>query len=126
MRILQGIDLIKIKRVCRIYSKFKNKFLHRIFTNKEIRQITKNEKKMMLRIAGKFASKEAAAKAIGLGISNGIKFKDFEILNNENGKPEIKLTGEAQNRINKIISSSVALSHDGEYLISVVTFISNE
>lgn len=126
MKIFQGIDLIKIKRVSEIYLKFKNKFLHKIFTINEINQIEENKKNMELRIAGKYASKEAAAKAIGFGISDGIKFKDFEILNNENGKPEIKLKGETQNRIKKIISSSVSLSHDGEYIISIVTFITNE
>ena len=82
MKIFQGIDLIKIKRISEIYLKFKKKFLHKIFTINEINQIEKNKKNMELRIAGKYASKEAAAKAIGFGISDGIKFKDFEILNN--------------------------------------------
>ena len=126
MKIFQGIDLIRIKRVKDIYLKFKNKFLQKIFTINEIKKIEKNKKNIDLRIAGKYASKEAAAKAIGFGISHGIKFKDFEILNNVNGKPEITLKGEAQSRIKKILSSSVSISHDGEYLISIVTFISNE
>ncbi len=126
MKIFQGIDLVKIKRVRGIHLKFKNKFLKKIFTINEIKQIEKNKKNIDLRIAGKYASKEAAAKAIGLGISHGIKFKDFEVLNNANGKPEITLKGEAQSRIKQISSSSVSISHDGEYLISIVTFISNE
>ena len=126
MKVSQGIDLIRIERIKKIYSKFQNKFLERIFSSREIEQIKKNKKKISIRIAGKYASKEAAAKAVGLGFSNGIQFKDFEILNNKIGKPEIKLRGEAKKQINQIISSSVSISHDGEYVISIVTFFSYE
>ena len=126
MKILQGIDLIRIERIKKIYSKFQNKFLERICSSREIKQIKKNEKNIPIKIAGNYASKEAAAKAIGLGFSDGIQFKDFEILNNQKGKPEIKLSGEAKKKINQIISSSVSISHDGEYIISIVTFFSNE
>ena len=126
MKVSQGIDLIRIERIKKIYSKFQNKFLERICSSREIDQIKKNEKNIPIRIAGKYASKEAAAKAVGLGFSNGIQFKDFEILNNKIGKPEIKLRGEAKKQINQIISSSVSISHDGEYVISIVTFFSYE
>ena len=126
MKVSQGIDLIRIERIKKIYSKFQNKFLERICSSREIEQIKKNKKNISIRIAGKYASKEAAAKAVGLGFSNGIQFKDFEILNNKIGKPEIKLRGEAKKQINQIISSSVSISHDGEYVISIVTFFSNE
>ena len=126
MKVSQGIDLIRIERIKKIYSKFQNKFLERICSSREIEQIKKNKKNISIRIAGKYASKEAAAKAVGLGFSNGIQFKDFEILNNKIGKPEIKLRGEAKKQINQIISSSVSISHDGEYVISIVTFFSYE
>ena len=126
MKVSQGIDLIRIERIKKIYSKFQNKFLERICSSREIEQIKKNKKNISIRIAGKYASKEAAAKAVGLGFSNGIQFKDFEILNNKIGKPEIKLRGEAKKQINQIISSSVSISHDGDYVISIVTFFSYE
>ena len=126
MKVSQGIDLIRIERIKKIYSKFQNKFLERICSSREIEQIKKNKKNISIKIAGKYASKEAAAKAVGLGFSNGIQFKDFEILNNKIGKPEIKLRGEAKKQINQIISSSVSISHDGEYVISIVTFFSYE
>jgi len=126
MKVSQGIDLIRIERIKKIYAKFQNKFLERICSSREIEQIKENEKNIPIKIAGKYASKEAAAKAVGLGFSNGIQFKDFEILNNKIGKPEINLRGEAKKQINQIISSSVSISHDGEYVISIVTFLSYE
>ena len=126
MKVSQGIDLIRIERIKKIYSKFQNKFLERICSSREIEQIKKNKKNISIKIAGKYASKEAAAKAVGLGFSNGIQFKDFEILNNKIGKPEIRLRGEAKKQINQIISSSVSISHDGDYVISIVTFFSYE
>ena len=75
------------------------------------------------KIASKFSAKEAAAKALGTGISNGVKFQDFEIISKKNGRPEIKIFGVAQDKLKNLISSNVSISDDGEYVVAVVTFI---
>ena len=121
MRILQGIDLLKIKRVQKIHSRFGDKFLSRIFSTKEIKQI--HEKKYLSKIASKFSAKEAASKAIGTGFSEGLRFKDIEILNQKNGKPIILLHGMAKQKINDLISSSVSISDEKDLVVTIVTFI---
>ena len=78
MEILQGIDLLKVERVKKIYLNYKDKFLKKIFTDLEIKQIKKNQK-VYDKIAGKFSAKEAVVKAMGTGFSDGIKIKDIEI-----------------------------------------------
>lgn len=45
--------------------------------------------------AKRFAVKEAAAKALGTGIRNGLAFNQFEVYNDELGKPKLRLWGEA-------------------------------
>ena len=80
MQILQGIDLLKIERVKKIYLNYNNKFLEKIFSKNEISQI-KEEKKIQYKIASKFSAKEAASKALGTGFADGITPKDIEIIN---------------------------------------------
>ena len=122
MQILQGIDLLKIERVKKIYLNYNNKFLEKILTKKEISQI-KEEKKINDKIASKFSAKEAASKALGTGFADGITPKDIEILNLESGKPIINLYGEAKKKIKNIKSSSVSISDEDGFIVAIVTFL---
>ena len=121
MKVLQGIDLLKISRVEKVYSKFGDKFLSRIFSIKEIQQI--KEKKILEKMASKYSAKEAVSKAIGTGFSEGIRFKDIEILNLKNGRPVVVLHGIAKKKINNLISSSVSISDEKDLVITIATFI---
>ena len=122
MEILQGIDILKVERIKKIYLNYENKFLKKILTDSEIKQIKKNQK-IYYKIAGKFSAKEAVAKAIGTGFSDGIKIKDIEIINLKNGKPIINLHGKAKKRMENIESSSISISNDGGFVVSVATFL---
>ena len=123
MHFYQGIDLVKIDRVRRIYNKFNDRFLYKVFSKREINQIKKSQDNQITKMAGKFSCKEAASKAIGRGISGGITFKDFEIINDIYGKPTLYLHGKAQKKLKDILSSNISISHDGEYLVAIVTLI---
>ena len=124
MKILQGIDLLKTERIQKVYLKFGDKFLSKIFSLKEIEQIKdKNKYKYTNKIASKFSAKEATSKAIGTGFSEGVKFKDIEILNKDNGKPIVKLHGNASLKIDEVLSSSVSISDEDDLVITIVTFI---
>ena len=122
MKILKGIDLLKKETIQKVYLMFGDQFLSRIFSLKEIEQI-KDKKNYTNKIASKFSAKEATSKAIGTGFSEGGKFKDIEILNEENGKPFVKLHGKASQRLNDILSSSISISDEDGLVITIVTFI---
>jgi holo-[acyl-carrier protein] synthase len=122
MKILQGIDLLKINRIERIYLNYRDRFLEKILTNREIKQI-KNHRQICNKIASKFSAKEAASKALGTGFANGVKIKDIEILNLKSGKPIINLYGKAKTQIKNIQSSSVSISDEDGFVISIVTFL---
>jgi holo-[acyl-carrier protein] synthase len=126
MEIRQGIDLLKIKRIEKIYKKYEHKFLKKFFSDKEIEQINNSKVEKVKKIAGKISSKEAASKALGTGISNGITFKDFEILNESNGCPKLNFYGVAKTKLKNLSSSSISITHDGEYIVSVVTLLLND
>ena len=122
MEILQGIDLLKVKRVEKIYLNYEDKFLKKIFTDLEIKQIKKKQN-IHYKIAGKFSAKEAVVKAMGTGFSDGIRIKDIEIINLKNGKPIVNLHGKAKKRLGNVESSSISISNDGGFVVSIATFL---
>ena len=81
-----GTDLIKIKRIKNINSL--EKFALKILSENELDLFNSlsNDKKVTF-ISKQFAGKEAFSKALGTGISEGIRFKEIEILRDEKGKP---------------------------------------
>jgi len=92
-----GIDVVNISRIEDLLKKFDKKFENKIFTKDEIKTANKLEKDKKIKFyAKRFAAKEAFSKAIGLGIGRGINFIDIEVINDKNGKPDIKLSKSAK------------------------------
>ena len=135
MKIYCGTDIVNISRMNR-YVELKAdgtlpSFVTRCFTDKEIEYCMskKLENKRAESLAGRYAAKEAIAKALGTGLmTEGISFLDFEILNDSKGAPHLTISGKALDRANElgIISQSISISHDGEYAISYCTLLSDK
>ena len=121
MVILQGIDLLKIERIKKIYLNYSDRFLKKFLQIEN--KPNKNHGQIYNKIASKFSAKEAASKALGTGFANGVKIKDIEILNLKSGKPIINLYGKAKKKIKNIQSSSVSISDEDGFVISIVTFL---
>jgi len=106
-----GIDIIEVERVAEKIGK-ENGFRELVFSQNEIDYCEKMANKYQ-HYAARFAAKEAFFKALGTGWKNGTAFNEVEIINNEQGKPEIFFTGQtaetiAQMNLNRM---SVSLSH---------------
>jgi len=73
-------------------------------------------------LAVRFSAKEAFVKALGIGIRNGINFKDINVEVDDLGKPYLILRGESLNMINNfsITRYHLTLSHSNDYAIAVV------
>ena len=125
----QGIDITDIRRIEIIYNKYKNKFLSKILSKTEIKyfkSLESNHSFFLKKLAGRFAAKEAASKALGVGFRDGVSFRDFEISNDDLNKPVIKVTGCALDIIKKqsrSFISKVTISNEKHYAIALVTFI---
>ncbi len=112
-----GVDIVDIRRIRRSYEKYGEKFLQRVLTENEISYCRK-KKDMMPSVAARFAAKEAVSKAIGSGISRGFSWKSVEVVNEEHGKPSLKVLNEAFG-----VSSEkfrLSLSHSGDYAVAFV------
>ena len=120
-----GIDIIDIKRIRRVIDKYGSRFKKRCFS---ISEIERSEKRlnMVESYAKRYAAKEACAKALGTGLARGVFWKDIEVINNQYGKPFIKLHGKAKEiyyNMNKTSNTQieVSLSDEKKYAIANVT-----
>ena len=100
-----GLDIVKISRIEKIYDKFGEGFLEKIFTKNEIIKVNSFSSQVKKRefLAKRFAAKEAFAKALGIGICR-IKFNEIEIYNDQNGKPEILRTKKIDQLIKELFT----------------------
>ena len=101
MIIGHGIDLIDIRRIDRTIDRFGERFIKRIFTKNEIIRSDKKQKRIES-YAKRFAAKEACSKALGTGFRLGVYWKNIEVVNEKSGKPTLKLTGGAYERLKKL------------------------
>jgi holo-[acyl-carrier protein] synthase len=108
-----GIDVIQNDRVRDSIQRFGDRFLNRIYTQGEI-DYCKKCSHPEIHYAARFAAKEAAFKALGTGWAAGVTWKDVEIERLPNGKPELRLHGEALNRASSAGAQRfyVSLTHD--------------
>ena len=80
-----GVDIIQNNRIKNLLKN--NKFLDRIYSERELK-LSKQNKNKVAYFAKRFAAKEAFSKALGTGFRSGLEFKDIEIVNDEAGKPQ--------------------------------------
>lgn len=112
-----GVDLIEIERVEKLLERYGDKFIKRIYSDHEIDYCSKKKDKGSF--AARFAAKESVFKATGLGLGKGMSWKDIEVINDERGKPEVKLYGRtAELLIDKKIH--ISLSHSKDAAIAMV------
>ena len=119
MDIKSGIDIIEVKRIKRAVDRWNNKFIKRVFTDKEI-NYSKDKRFYYQHLAARFATKEAVLKAFGEGFNKFINWKDIEVLNQKNGKPEVKLYGYLRDlkEKKKIKNITVSISHTRNYAVA--------
>lgn len=93
-----GIDLCDIRRVEDSLARFGARFVNRCFTEIE-RQKSDRRAARAASYAKRFAAKEACAKALGTGLSQGVYWRDMGVVNLPSGKPTMHLTGGAAVRL---------------------------
>jgi holo-[acyl-carrier protein] synthase len=97
-----GNDLCEIAHVQRTLDRFGDKFTRRCFTEIE-RQKSDRRRQRAASYAKRFAAKEACAKALGTGLSNGVFWRDMGVVNLRSGKPTMELTGGAAKVLEKLV-----------------------
>ena len=119
MKIANGKDIIEVDRIEKNIRLHKDKFLKRIFTENEIKYCEAKKSQKYQSYAVRFAAKEAAYKALSNYINFKYSWTDFEIQNDNTGKPIIKLKFE----IKELDNLEVSLSHCKKYAIANVVAV---
>ena len=122
MKIKCGIDMIEIDRIRKDIENLGEKFLKRIYTEKEIEYCESKKKQKYQHYAARFCVKEAVFKAISEKLENKYKIEwtDFETLNTEQGRPMVKIKNVDNYKIENI---DISISHCKQYAIANVVII---
>ena len=117
-----GIDVVEISRIEQAMERFGERFLSRVLTAKEQERMPRAGKAAY--VAARFAAKEAALKALGTGMSQGISLVDAEVDNLPSGQPQLMLYGAARERANSlgVVRSHISLTHSRISAAAVVVF----
>lgn len=120
MKLATGVDLIEIARIEEVIARHGKHYLERIYTPAELEQCGKRAESL----AGRFAAKEATAKALGCGIGD-IGWKEIEVLGDEMNAPQLTLHGEALKMANELGLStwSVSISHSQSHSVALVVAV---
>lgn len=120
MKITTGVDLIEISRVDEVVARHGRHYLERIYTPAELEQCGKRVESL----AGRFAAKEAAAKALGCGIGD-VGWKEIEVLGDEQNAPVLTLHGAAKQKADKLglVQWSVSISHSQSHSVAFVVML---
>jgi holo-[acyl-carrier protein] synthase len=99
-----GVDIVSVKRIKELIETYGERFLTRVFTEREVEYSQKFINRAEV-FAGKFAAKEATIKAK----RKMIPFKNIEILNMDDGKPFAK----------EFENINISISHEREFAVAI-------
>jgi holo-[acyl-carrier protein] synthase len=114
-----GLDVVNVDRL----RQWENKkgIFKRYFHESEIKAVEKKGSMKILSLAARFAAKEAYGKALGTGLK-GFSLNEISVLNDENGKPWMKLYGKAKESLKKFGGRKilVSLTHEHDYALAMI------
>ncbi len=116
-----GTDIVEIARIEAVISRSGDRLAKRVLSVNEWAQYQAHQQPVRF-LAKRYAVKEAAAKAFGTGIRNGLAFNQFEVFNDELGKPGLRLWDEALQLAQRmgVASVHVTLSDERHYACATV------
>ena len=120
MILRSGVDLVEIQRFADLRPGIRSRFIQRILTQDEQREVNDS----LPTLAGKFAAKEAVVKALGCGIGL-VSWQDIEILHDDQGQPILYLYRHALQIANELMLThwTVSISHTRLQAVATAVFI---
>ncbi len=125
MVIAAGLDAADIPRVGDMVRRFGDRFLRRVFTEAEIGYCMRRHNPAP-HLAARFAAKEAAMKALGTGHSQGVLWRDIEVVRHQ-GPPQLQFHGAAAARFRSLGATRaiLTLTHAESLALAQVLFLAD-
>lgn len=116
-----GVDIVAVARFENFIAEGNDALFTRVFSPAEL-EYCRGKKRSAQHFAGRFAAKEAFFKATGHGLRQGMTWQDVEVVTNDLGKPDLRLSGKAEALFLELglFAAHLSLSHDGMYAIAMV------
>ncbi|MGI0115928.1 holo-ACP synthase [Zooshikella sp. RANM57] len=116
-----GTDIVKIERIADVELRLGARFARRILTPSELQRYQSHPKPTAF-LAKRFAVKEAAAKALGTGIAQGVSWQHIHINNNDLGAPILHFSDRALIMLEKLGGKHchVSLADEQDYVVAFV------
>ncbi len=123
-----GTDAAEIDRVVKLYERFPETFMERVFTKREREYCLRKKSNFGESLAARWAAKEATLKALGTGWAVGISWTDVEVVNRPDGAPELFLAGGAKKIADKlgVVDAKLSLTHCKTLAIAFVVLSAND
>lgn len=119
-----GTDLVEIARLAGALERHGERFGERILGAQE--QVDWRRADYSPRfLAKRFAAKEAAAKALGTGFRNGVRFADIQVIHDDLGKPYLDFAAAAAARAEElgVIQSELSITDERAYALAFVVLV---
>lgn len=125
--LLLGIDLAEVGRIAEALERRGDRFLERVFVPGEVLRGRRHPRAFAEHVAGRFAAKEAAMKALGTGL-RALSFKEIVVGREASGKPRVEFRGRALERARalRVRASEVSITHTRTTAAAVVVLLTED
>jgi len=122
--LLLGLDLAEVERVSEALERWGEKFLARVFLPGEVVRGRRHPRAFAAHVAGRFAAKEAAMKALGTGW-RGVAFREIFVGRHSSGKPLLEFRGRALERARalRVRAAEVSITHTRTMAAAAVVLV---
>jgi len=119
-----GTDIVRVSRMQENIEKYGDKFSRKILTNNELDDYKAAVSPAHF-LAKRFAAKEAAAKAMGIGFSRGMSLRDIGVNHDDNGKPILEYFSRAKELLQElgIGESYISIADEEDHAVAFVTLL---
>lgn len=116
-----GTDIVEMVRIEAVVERSGDRLARRVLSAAEWELYQQHQQPVRF-LAKRFAVKEAAAKAFGTGVRNGLAFNQFEVFNDGLGKPNIRLHDHASKMAQAmgVTAIHVSLADERRYACATV------
>ena len=119
-----GTDIVRVSRMQENIERYGDKFSRKILTSNELDDYNNTARPAHF-LAKRFAAKEAAAKAMGIGFSRGMSLRDIGVNHDDNGKPVLEYFSRAKELLRElgIGESYISIADEDDHAVAFVTLM---
>lgn len=114
-----GIDIVEVSRIRQLVERHGERFLRRVYGSRELLSLQARRDRFQF-LAGRFAAKEAAIKALGKYLTSRPPYQEIEIISDNTGQPRLEFSQSVSSDL-KHLEFQVSIAHERSHAVAIVT-----